>query len=314
VESAFYKSILDSIQDGVYFVDTERRITYWSRGAERISGYTSAEMEGSCCADNLLRHINGAGVQLCFGSCPLVQTLRDGQPREDEVYLHHKQGHRVPVAVRISPMRGAHGEIIGAVEVFTDLSARNSMLCDLNELKSQSLRDPLTCLGNRRAAEEEFHRRSRELQRYRTPFGLFFVDVDRFKAINDAHGHEMGDKALIMLSKTLQSALRGVDTVCRWGGEEFLVIVPKVDAATFERVGERMRRFVAASTLPIPDGEISLTVSIGGAMARPEDTVESLTARADAMMYKAKSAGRNCCALDNSTRDDAGARPGSAKA
>jgi diguanylate cyclase (GGDEF)-like protein/PAS domain S-box-containing protein len=310
VESVFYKSILDSIQDGVYFVDTERRITYWSRGAERISGYTCAEVEGKSCADNLLWHINGAGVQLCYGACPLAQTLRDGQPREDEVFLHHKQGHRVPVAVRISPMRGAHGEIIGAVEVFTDLSTRNSLLCDLNELKSQSLRDPLTCLGNRRAAGEEFHRRSRELQRYQTPFGLFFVDVDHFKAINDAHGHEMGDKALVMLSKTLQSALRGVDTVCRWGGEEFLVIVPKVDAATFERVAERMRRFVAASALPTPGGEISLTVSIGGAMAWPDDTLESLAARADAMMYKAKNAGRNCCALDNSTRSEAAPRPG----
>jgi diguanylate cyclase (GGDEF)-like protein/PAS domain S-box-containing protein len=314
VEPEFYKSILDTIQDGVYFVDTERRITYWNRGAERISGYTCAEMEGKSCADNLLRHINGAGVQLCFGLCPLAQTLRDGQPREDEVFLHHKQGHRVPVAVRISPMRGAHGEIIGAVEVFTDLSSRNSIMSELNELKSQSLRDPLTCLGNRRAAEEEFHRRCRELQRYQMPFGLFFVDVDRFKAVNDTYGHEVGDKALIMLSKTLQSSLRGVDTVCRWGGEEFLVIVPKVDAATFERVGERMRRFVAASTLPTPGGEITLTVSIGGAMARPDDTLESLTARADAMMYKAKSSGRNCCALDNSTRDAAGEQPGSATA
>lgn len=294
----FYKSILDSIYDGVYFVDPQRRITYWNKGAERISGYSDEDVLGHSCAENLLRHINGNGISLCHGLCPLAQTLRDGKPREDEVFLHHKHGHRVPVSVRISALRGPHGEITGAVEVFTDMSGRTSLMCELNDLKHQTLLDPLTCLGNRRAAEEEFHRRSRELQRYQTPFGLFFVDVDHFKQVNDEYGHEVGDKALIMLSKTLQNALRNVDTVCRWGGEEFLVVVPKVDSATLQRVGERMRRFVEASSLPVEGGELTFTVSVGGAMARPEDTLEELTARADAMMYKAKQAGRNCCVLD----------------
>jgi len=294
----FYKSVLDNLYDGVYFVDSERRITYWNHGAERISGYTSEEVLGKSCADNFLRHIDESGLQLCVGLCPLARTLRDGQPREAEVFLHHKHGHRVPVSVRIAPLRDEEGKIFGAVEIFTDASTRQDILCELSKLKHQTLRDPLTCLGNRRAAEDEFQRRVRDLQRYQVPFGLLFVDIDHFKAVNDTYGHEVGDKALIMLSKTLVNSLRGVDCVCRWGGEEFLVIVPKVDAATFQTVAERMRRFVESSSLPVPGGELTFTVSVGGAMAQPSDSIETLVTRADAMMYQAKHSGRNCCTLD----------------
>jgi len=306
VKPELYKTILDSLYDGVYMVDRDRRITYWNHGAERISGYLGNEVLGKHCADNILRHIDESGLQLCKGLCPLARTLRDGAPREDTVYLHHKQGHRVPISVRISPLRDENDSITGAVEVFTDITSRDSILCELNNLRHQSLRDPLTCLGNRRAAEEEFLRRSRDLKRYKLPFGFFFVDVDHFKDVNDKYGHEAGDRALVMLGKTLCGSLRSVDTVCRWGGEEFVVIVPKVDAATFKTVGERMRRFVEASSLPVPMGEIGLTVSIGGVMADCDDTIDTLVTRADAMMYEAKRDGRNRCKLDCGEADSEG--------
>ena len=92
--------LLDSLFDGVYFVDLDRRITYWNAGAERISGYLRSEVVGSCCADNLLRHIDTEGHKLCQDGCPLAATMRDGKTRESSVYLHHKFGHRVPVLVR----------------------------------------------------------------------------------------------------------------------------------------------------------------------------------------------------------------------
>lgn len=299
MNQTFYKTILDSLYDGVYVVDHDRSILYWNKGAERISGYSADEVVGRHCADNLLRHIDEAGLQLCRGMCPLAHTLRDGQPREDTVYLHHKQGHRVPIAVRIAPLRDESGAITAAVEVFSDISASKSILCELDDLRSQTLRDPLTGLGNRRAAEEEFQRRGLDLQRYRIPFGFFFVDVDHFKTVNDAYGHETGDRALVMIAKTLVSALRGVDKVCRWGGEEFLVIVPKIDAGKLAAVGERIRRFVQSSGLPLPTGgELTLTVSIGGVMAEADDSLDSLVARADARMYEAKRGGRNRCVLD----------------
>lgn len=294
----FYKDILDNLFDGVYFVDRSRRLTYWNRGAERISGYSAEEVLGRNCANNILMHISTDGVELCLGCCPLAQTLADGQPREAEVYLHHKSGHRVPVAVRISPLRDENDDIVGAVEIFSDATSRVRMLDELNELKSQTLSDPLTGLGNRRCAGLEFKRRISELQRYGMPFGLLFVDIDNFKSINDSHGHDMGDHVLTMVAKTLKSALRGMDTVCRWGGEEFVAVVPKVDEQVFRAIAERMRRFVEVSPIPLNGQNLSITVSVGGSLAKPSDTLTALIARADAMMYHAKRTGRNCAVLD----------------
>lgn len=294
----FYKSILDNLFDGVYFVDRARRITYWNRGAERISGYASDEVMGRSCADNILMHISPNGDELCLTCCPLAETLSDGRQREAEVYLHHKNGHRLPVSVRISPLRDETDRIVGAVEVFSDATSHARLLNELNELKNQTLADVLTGLGNRRCAGLEFKRRLGELQRYGVPFGLLFVDVDNFKAVNDSYGHDTGDRVLAMVAKTLKSALRGMDTVCRWGGEEFVAVVPKVDEEAFRAVAERMRRFVEVSPIPVPGGSLSVTVSVGGALARPGDTLTALSSRADAMMYEAKRGGKNRTALD----------------
>lgn len=294
----FYKSILDNLFDGVYFVDRERNITYWNRGAERISGYSAEDVMGHNCSNNILRHITRDGTELCQNGCPLGLTLADGKQREAQVFLHHKDGHRVPVALRISPLHDEDGAIIGAVEVFSDASNHLRVLNELNELKSQTLTDQLTGLGNRTAAEQEFKRRMSELKRYGSPFALLFIDVDHFKTINDTLGHDKGDSVLSMVAKTLKSALRGVDTVCRWGGEEFVALVPKVNEEVFRSVAERMRRFIEVSPLPLNGGSLAVTVSVGGAMARPDDTLSSLAARADAMMYQAKRSGRNCTSLD----------------
>lgn len=294
----FYKHILDNLADGIYCVDRDRTITYWNRGAERISGFLASHVLGHNCGCKILRHISQEGVELCQEGCPLELTLRDGNPREAQVLLHHKQGHRVPVAVRISCLRDADGDIIGAVEEFSDATSHLRMLCELNELKDRTRTDLLTGLGNRSAAELEFRHRLGEFKRLGRAFGLLFIDIDKFKMVNDAHGHAVGDRVLVMVAKTLGSALRGVDTVCRWGGEEFIALVPQVNEKIFQTVAERMRRFIEVSPMFLDEQEIAVTISVGGALARVDDTLESLVARADAMMYKAKRSGRNCTSLD----------------
>jgi len=294
----FYKSILDNLFDGVYFVDNDRRITYWNRGAERISGYAAAEVVEKNCADNILQHVTTTGIQLCTSGCPLGKTLEDGVEREAEIFLHHKCGHRIPVAVRISPLYDENGARIGAMEVFSDATEHQRILDELLALKRQTMLDPLTGLGNRRRAAMEFERRIGELRRFDIPFGMLFVDIDHFKRINDTYGHDAGDKVLASLAKTLKSALREVDTVCRWGGEEFLGIVPKAEGEPFWIIAERMRGQVEATPIELEQGALHITVSVGGALAQSSDTIETLSARADAMMYEAKQAGRNCTRID----------------
>lgn len=298
MKEPFYKHLLDNLYDGVYFVDLERKITYWNKGAERISGYAAEEVLGNSCATNLLMHQDTQGVLLCQNGCPLAGTLQDGQPREDEVFLHHKGGHRVPVCVRISPIHDDAGQIIGAVEIFSDVTSKREMMNELCKLQQQSLKDLLTDTGNRRAAALEFAARSSALQTCNMPFGLLFVDIDNFKDVNDTHGHEVGDRVLAMVAKTLGNALRAGDSLHRWGGEEFLAFVRNVDKATFQAIAERLRLLVEGSFLTLPEGPLRVTVSVGGTLAQKADTLDSLVERADALMYRAKSAGRNCATLD----------------
>ena len=113
-------AVLDNLSDGVYFADRKRRILYWNKGAEQITGYSAGEVLGRRCRDNLLNHCDEKGRQLCVGRCPLLATMRDGRSREAQVYLCHKSGERRPVFVRVAPVRNSVGDVVGAVETFHD--------------------------------------------------------------------------------------------------------------------------------------------------------------------------------------------------
>src|SRR5512137_673888 len=144
-----YRAIVENMHDGLYFVDRERRITYWNKGAERITGYSAAEVVGTSCADNILVHVDALGRLLCQGSCPLIATMADGAAHETEVFLHHKMGHRLPVWVRTSPLHDARVGFAGAVEIFTETSSRQALQAQVEELKKLALVDALTSLPNR---------------------------------------------------------------------------------------------------------------------------------------------------------------------
>ena len=293
IESELFRSLLDNFTDGVYFVDRERTITYWNRGAERISGFSAEETVGSHCFDELLMHIDDAGTRLCHVGCPLAAIIEDGEPREMEVFLHHKQGHRVPVLVRASPIRDPDGAVVGAIEVFSDNSPKMAALQRAHDLEKMAFVDPLTGLANRTFTEITLRARLEELVRYGWSFGVLFLDVDHFKNINDGHGHPVGDQALSIVANTLKIAARSFDLVGRWGGEEFLAILVNVSDRKLGVIAERFRVLVESSRLPLSAGDGRLTVSIGATLADPRDTVEELVARADALMYESKQAGRN---------------------
>lgn len=295
----FYQDLIDNILDGIYFVDRQKIITFWSKGAERITGYTKDEVMGSCCADNILKHIDEQGHELCLLGCPLSQTLIDCKIREVDVYLHHKEGHRVPVSVRISPILDDRGHLIGAVEVFSDNSQNLSTRQELEKLRQEVFLDALTQVGNRKFAYFKLENSLKQLVTYNIPFGLLFLDIDYFKNFNDTYGHLVGDRILIMVAKTISNVLRGLDVVCRWGGEEFLIIVNNVDLEVLARIGTRVRACIEKSWFTLEGEIISVTVSIGGTTARKEDSVESLINRADRQMYKSKDLGRNCLTLDS---------------
>jgi len=293
-----YKEILDNLYDGVYFVDRERRITYWNKGAERITGFTADQMLGRFCHDNLLNHVTENGVQLCFGGCPLHATIADGISRQAELFLHHAEGQRLPVLVRTAPIRNENGEITGAVETFSDNSNLMSMRHQVRRLEDTVLLDHLTGIGNRRFMERRLQIALLEFQQQDTPFGVLFMDIDRFKWINDSYSHETGDKVLAVVANTLRHNLRSEDAVARWGGEEFVVLVAGLDDTGLAVMAEKLRTLVQHSSLRLKDKNVGVTISIGITLVRMEDTLNSIIDRADQNMYKSKRAGQNCVTGD----------------
>lgn len=295
---AFYRDLVDSMSDGVYFVDRNRTITYWSRGAERLTGYQAADVVGRQCRDRLLNHVDEDGRELCGSACPLRATIGDGKQRQAHVFMHHADGHRQPVWVRSAPLREDDGTISGAVEIFSDDSAAVAARTKLAELERLALTDTLTGLGNRRYLEAQLATRFHEWNRHGWPFGVLIADIDLFKQVNDAHGHDVGDETLAMVARTLAFGVRGEDLVSRYGGEEFVVLLPHTDLRRLAAAGERLRSLVASSRLVVARRQIDVTISLGGAMAAPGDDPDTLLRRADEQLYAAKGAGRNRVRID----------------
>ncbi|MCK9293795.1 MAG: sensor domain-containing diguanylate cyclase [Desulfobulbaceae bacterium] len=292
-----FESILENLHDGLYFVDRDRVITYWNEAAEQISGFSREEVVGKSCSDNILTHVDGSGRSLCFGMCPLAQSIADGKFREAEVYMHHKDGHRIPVSVRISVLRDEKGGVIGGIELFTDISNQKANALRLQELEKLALLDNLTQLANRRYLEKELLSRFEEKKRFQLPFGVLFLDIDHFKEFNDSYGHAAGDEVLRFVAKTFIVNSRPFDLYGRWGGEEFLAIIRNISLPDLVELGDRLRLLVEQSYIVYESERLQVTISLGATLVRDDDNMESLVKRADTLMYRSKAAGRNCLTI-----------------
>ena len=293
--TGIYRKLLDQLYDGVYFVDRERRITHWNAAAERISGFSAREVVGSFCHDNILQHMDPAGARLCMEGCPLSAAMADGNGRVVEsVYLYHREGHRVPIQVRTLPVFDDEGTVIGGVEIFSELERRGADLDRrINELRRRLMLDGLTQLPNREHAERDLGTRLHDFQHGGTAFGVIFADIDHFKAINDTHGHAVGDKVLKVAAATFAANIRPGDMIARWGGEEFVGGFASVGSLGLQVVADKLLMLVRSSEVDLPHKKLRVTVSIGATVAGLSDSVESLVERADELMYRSKAAGRD---------------------
>ena len=290
----FYKDLIDNLYDGVYFVDRERVITYWNKGAERITGYQGTRVVGRSCRDNLLNHVTADGVQLCHNKCPLTACMEDGNVHEAEVFLHHADGHRLPVLVRGSPVRDPNGNIIGAVETFSTAAETMTLRRQVRELRRTTRTDTLTGIGNRQYLEGRLRAAIAEFAGHTPAAGLLFMDIDHFKQCNDIYGHDVGDKVLRMVASTLYYSMRKTDVMGRWGGEEFLAILYDVTSPEELRsIEEKLRILVESSRLDVSNKGLTVTISVGATLLLPTDTPGSIVSRADQMMYQGKQEGRN---------------------
>ncbi|PLY02316.1 MAG: sensor domain-containing diguanylate cyclase [Desulfuromonas sp.] len=291
LDHAFYKQMLDHLAEAVYFVDCERKLLYWNRAAEQLTGYLAGEVVGSHCDNEILDHRDLQNNPLCGERCPLVDCMGSGESVEQRLFLKRKDGLRLPVDVRIAPIRDVTGEIIGAVEVFHDASAELETEQLNAELRLLVRVDPLTGIPNRLALDEALDRECERFSRYGTPMTLIYFDLDHFKEINDRFGHEQGDKVLTWMSRLLDMSLRRSDILGRYGGEEFLVLLSASRQSEGMRLAEHLRQLLMGHRCPEVDTPV--TASFGVAELCAGETFKDLVNKADRAMYRAKQEGRN---------------------
>lgn len=290
---SFYKTLINSLDNGVYLVDRDRRVVYWNQSSERLSGFSADEITGRFCGDGFLQHVDFEGRLLCGEGCPLKETIQDGRQREADVFMKHKDGHRVPVRVRANPVYDRTGYLIGAVETFYDITPDIEARQHLKELAEAANTDPLTGLTNRRMAEQMLEDACLQWNRYRMTFAILFVDMDDLKKINDTLGHNAGDAAIQTIGRTLRSLFRGDDVVARWGGDEFIVLARNIDQKILDAIIAKTETGVGAAELPPKYDWARLSVSVGGTLVQEGDTQESIIARADELMYDRKQEKKN---------------------
>ena len=288
-----FRKVIDNLYEGVYFIDRNKKITYWNHAAEKITGYRSDEVIGVHCKEDILVYSKDEVVNLCKGQCPLVQTLEDGKMRETQVFIQHKDGHKVSVIMRAIQVRDSKNEMEGVLEIFTENTPNIIHTEKLGELERVALIDVLTGLANKKYLETAITARLGEMQRYGWQFGIISLDADNFSTINELYGREVGDKALKVISKTLVNSSRPFDMIGRWEDEHFIAVIANVNENTLYTVANRFLTLVEQSNLAIGSKIIRITLSVGATLARPGDTVDTLLDRALKLMKKSLALGGN---------------------
>jgi diguanylate cyclase (GGDEF)-like protein len=229
--------------------------------------------------DLLTRWVGGLGAGLLY--LYMDATMRDVTPM-----------HVLPVSV----LNGLRTFNLAGTFVILGLLAlvyRQLILQAESVLRHQACTDPLTQLQNRRSVLDVIAHEVAAFQRQGRSMVVIVADVDHFKSINDKHGHHCGDLVLQSLAKVLQAGVRSMDHVARWGGEEFLVVLPSTDLAEARIVAERLRASVAAQVCHSAKGPIPVTMTLGMAQLHEGESVEQLISRADQALYQGKQDGRN---------------------
>lgn len=274
-----------ALPDGIVLIDQAGLITDINLGAIHLTGWTEVQAVGKPLHEVVqLRDSQGRSVDLLVSG-------GQGNGNGDVARLVRSDHHQVLVDATIAQILDPGRRTMGAVVAFRNVTAATRIN---DELTFHATHDALTGMLNRRAFEGRLERAVAHAAQHATPYALLYLDLDRFKSVNDSGGHFAGDELLRALSALLQRSLRDQDTLARLGGDEFALLLEHCQEGEAQEIAERIRTEVAEFRFRWLDSEFTVGVSIGLVSFRSGTlTSHGLLRRADEMCYRAKSAGRN---------------------
>jgi diguanylate cyclase (GGDEF)-like protein/PAS domain S-box-containing protein len=282
VQMRLASKVLETTADAVVLSDAEDRVIMVNPSFSKMTGFTPDEMLGKVLSESPFRPIDPEQSEA------RMEIQRRQGYLTAEVIRHRKDGSELPLWVTASNVCDDSGEIINFVRVFTDISQLKASQRQLEALASH---DALTGLLNRRVFDDRLEHALRRTARTGEDLTLLFIDLDGFKRINDTYGHDAGDLCLQTVAVRLRACIRSGDSLCRFGGDEFAVILEGGDAASARRVGQRIVE-ECGRPLSIGDRTLCLSASVGVAIRGCDgEDATSLLKSADLAMYAGKRAG-----------------------
>jgi diguanylate cyclase (GGDEF)-like protein len=220
-------------------------------------------------------------------------ALRDGLCSESNVFLSHKDGHRVPVFLRTFPVRDADGHVIGATESFEESIAASEWERRKNKLESYGCLDNATGVLNRDFTESHLRGSLNTFYSHPVPFAIFCIQADQLERVRSRYSARAAQDVLRLVGQTLEHSLRPNDIVGRWDEDEFLVLLAQCSRSEIEKVGDRLKRKISYSEIQWWGDAVRVDASLGGTTVCPGDTLELLLQRAHQAVCTSVSAGGN---------------------
>ena len=282
-DPALLSAIIDTVGDGIYCVDTERRIFFWNKAAERITGYTAEEMIGKQCFESKLDHIDKGGRPLCDLLCPLVGTIFDGKSRQEKVLLKHKDGHRVPVVVNTFPLEES-GVTIGAMEIFQDCLPPVYDGDFVQALAQSMMHDELTGLPNKTYLNNFISYKLRENKSFTHSFVLAFAAIENYRELERSCGVSEMQHIVKRIADKLKTRARRNDLIGRWNEDSFIGVFSGSGSEDEHVVGKKLLMWLEEINSELPEGS-GVKVSVGVTSVRNDDTLDTIIERADKNMY-----------------------------
>ena len=272
-DPAIFRSVLENLPVGIYILDRERRVHFWNRGAEHITGYLGHEVVGQACSGPL-QHCDAQGRILCADRCPVTATFHDGHPQQSFVFSLHKQGHRVGMQVRTLPIFESRDQVAGVAVVFQDASAN----CGTESFGSlmYGCLDPITGVPSQRLTRAVLAESVIGLEERHGGFGLLRIRVLGLKEFSAKHGANSVVPFLRATAQTIRHSLGGEDFVGRWDEHEFLAVLHSPSPVTVAAMAETIGRLLSQSEISWWGDRFLIEAVVAHAIARPGDQLETL--------------------------------------